>query len=203
MKKIGLYLFMIIFILVMSWEYQREVSASLIEKDVIPENALRLRILANSDNPQDQWLKREVRDSVVQEVLDWVDKVDSLEEAEEKITQSMEELEMVVQETIESSGFEYPFSIKYGQITFPAKLYGDQFYPAGEYNGVLITIGEGQGDNWWCVLFPPLCFVDFGTGEVLDPDQEEAQEGKEQTEQKVEVRFFLVDLFDKIKSMFV
>lgn len=208
--RLFVYLIVIAMVLVMSWEHNQEVAASLLEQEIIPEEALRLRVLAHSDHPQDQWLKREVRDTVIEQVLTWVEDVENVEEAESEIVAQLNELEDLVQETIAKHGFSYSFTLEYGSIPFPAKLYGNHFYPAGEYTGLLITIGEGQGDNWWCVLFPPLCFVDFGTGEVIDPDQtfgSVEQEGNEETAEKdgsvIEIRFFLLDLFLKIKSLFV
>lgn len=219
-RRIWLYFLVIIFMLWISWEYEQEVSASLLEasflseEQIIPEQSLRLRVLANSDHPRDQWLKQEVRDGVIREVSEWLADVDSLERAEEELQQSLPQIEQVVQQVLSKRGADYPFSVEYGSILFPAKLYGQEYYPAGEYQGLLITLGAGQGDNWWCVLFPPLCFVDFGTGEVIDPDQEFADEkgqkdheaaNKESTAtgQEVEVRFFLVEWLLKIKSLFV
>lgn len=208
--RLLVYILFIALVLVASWEYNREAAASLLEQELIPEEALRLRVLAHSDHPRDQWLKQKVRDAIIEQVLTWVEDVDSLEEAEREILAQLDELEERVQETIAQHGFTYSFTLEYGSIPFPAKLYGPYFYPAGEYTGLLVTIGAGQGDNWWCVLFPPLCFVDFGTGEVIDPDQtfgsvEEGQDDQkaEQEESGIEIRFFLLELFLKIKSLFV
>jgi stage II sporulation protein R len=196
MKKMTVYLCMCLIILVMSWEYQRGVSASVMtDTSVIPEEAMRLRILANSDTPQDQWLKREIRDEVVQEITIWVEDLKNIDQAREEVQLSLDDIDKLVKEAIESRGFTYAAEVEYGEITFPSKLYGNKLYPAGQYEGLLITIGEGQGDNWWCVLFPPLCFVDFGTGA--------GEENGEETKSEVEVRFFLAEVFQKIKSIFV
>jgi stage II sporulation protein R len=218
MKRMTVYLCMCLLILVMSWEYQRGVSASVMTAtSEIPEEALRLRILANSDTPQDQWLKREIRDEVVKQITIWVKDLKDIDEARDEVQLSLEDIDSLVKEAIESRGFAYSAEVEYGEITFPSKLYGNKLYPAGQYEGLLITIGEGQGDNWWCVLFPPLCFVDFGTGEVTDSEQEAEENQKdesdpgaaavgavnsEETKSEVKVRFFLVDMFQKIKSFF-
>jgi stage II sporulation protein R len=220
MRKLTIYLLTSLLVLVISWENQRSVSASLLDSpsinsprinqnNVIPDQAMRLRILANSDSPQDQWLKREIRDAVVAQVSEWVEELETIEVARAEVQHSMEELEAIVEQTIQGNGFNYSYKIEYGQIEFPTKLYGNKLYPAGEYEGLLITIGTGQGDNWWCVLFPPLCFVDFGTGEVLDPDQEakelgDAQQLNESASQvdQIEVRFFLVEIINKVKNFF-
>jgi len=223
MRKIHIYLIASLLVLVMSWEYQRNVAASILSQPAteaslnvaIPEEAIRLRILAQSDSPRDQWLKREVRDEVVAHITDWVQQLESMEEARLLVEQSLPRIEQLVQEVIKERGFTYTSTVEYGQISFPAKLYGNQFYPAGEYEGLLITIGAGQGDNWWCVLFPPLCFVDYGTGTAVETkeeskDQESAQEietaqakSSEDKKETVEVRFFFAELFGKIKNLFV
>lgn len=193
----------------MSWESQRSVAASIMtESKVIPEDSIRLRVLAHSDTPQDQWLKREVRDVVVQQMSIWAEEAEDIDEAREHIELGLVALNERVQEEIRKRGFTYTSLVEYDQIPFPSKLYGNQFYPAGEYEGLLITIGAGQGENWWCVLFPPLCFVDFGTGEVLDPDQEaREQQGKSlaapsEAEGEIEVRFFVLELIEKVKAWF-
>jgi len=224
--RLGIYLITSLLVLVMSWEYQKSISASVVGSATaanqsqtieIPEESMRLRILANSDSVQDQWLKREVRDQVVSQLNEWVQEMKTLEEAREHVKLSLPELEEIVGKTIKDRGFTYEFSVEYGQIEFPSKLYGNKLYPAGEYEGLLIKIGEAQGDNWWCVLFPPLCFVDFGTEEEdkekesvkaanVDKDVENKEEMKNEKEEKegkqVEVRFFLVELFLKIKGFF-
>jgi stage II sporulation protein R len=225
MRKLTIYLCTCALVLVMSWEYQRGVSASVVtDTSVIPEEAMRLRILANSDTAQDQWLKREIRDEVVQEITNRVIDLKDIDQAREKVQLSLDDIDKLVKEVIKSRGFTYSAEIEYGEITFPSKLYGNKLYPAGQYEGLLITIGAGQGDNWWCVLFPPLCFVDFGTGEAVNPDQaaqkkqsvavsetasttaEADIEGKAvavgESDSDVEVRFFLVDIFQKIKALF-
>ncbi|MDQ0339397.1 stage II sporulation protein R [Caldalkalibacillus uzonensis] len=224
-QRVCAYVLTGLMIVVMSWEYQRVTASSLVMTTEIPEESLRLRILANSDSPHDQWLKEEVRNEVVELITTWVNGMDDIDDAREVIAGSLAELERVVGQTIQSRGFNYTFSVSYGEIPFPTKLYGSRLYPAGKYEGVLITIGAGQGENWWCVLFPPLCFVDFGTGDVLEMDQEGDEQPTESeqslfdsteqesdlllteendlAQQEVEVRFFLVDLFDKVKNLFV
>jgi stage II sporulation protein R len=104
----------------------------------------------------------------------------------------------------------YGSQVEMGLIPFPTKLYGNRLYPAGDYEGLLITLGAGQGENWWCVLFPPLCFVDFGSGEALvdenesdAEDQNSSAQGQEEEQKEIEVRFFLVELFMKIKNYFI
>ncbi|WP_067728502.1 stage II sporulation protein R [Oceanobacillus damuensis] len=164
---------------------------------VIPDEAIRLRILANSDDEADQELKRMVRDNVNEQVTEWVQHITDIEEARKLIESRIDELEVIVEETIEKAGRDNEYNVEYGKnVTFPTKLYGSFLYPAGEYEAILITIGEGKGANWWCVLFPPLCFLDFFNGtsvaeaDTVEDEMETPEEGEE-----TEVKFFLFEWF--------
>lgn len=224
-QRIVLYVFTALLLVTMSWEYERDVAASVVTEGVIPDESIRLRVLAHDDSAEEQWLKRQVRDAVVQEIHGWAREVHTVEEARKKMAASLGEIESLVRETIEASGMEHSFTVEFGDVQFPSKLYGSQFYPAGVYEALLITIGEGQGANWWCVLFPPLCFVDFGSGEAQQTDADDAaySDGKaeEEAERKsmtsglaadaevdtddaggVEVRFFVIEVFNQLKSFF-
>ncbi|MDR6225496.1 stage II sporulation protein R [Desmospora profundinema] len=142
-------------------------------EQAVPDRAIRLRILANSDSLQDQALKRNVRDAVIREMDNWSKKPRSIEEARDTIQNELPRIERLAKETLREHGSNQTVKIQYGMVPFPTKLYGDQVYPAGEYEALLITIGEGKGDNWWCVLFPPLCFVDMSNGDAV-PESESA-----------------------------
>lgn len=162
---------------------------------VIPDEAIRLRILAHSDNEEDQTLKRLVRDRVNEEITTWVEEITDIEQARQLIEQRIPEVESIVKEVLEESEVNQEFEVKYGNnVSFPAKVYGSYVYPAGEYEAVLITIGEGKGDNWWCVLFPPLCFLDFSTGtNAVSAEEAHREEMKEDEDDEPEVTFFLFE----------
>ncbi|PTX62499.1 stage II sporulation protein R [Melghirimyces profundicolus] len=180
------------------------------ENGEIPQQAIRLRILANSDSEPDQRLKQRVRDEIIKEIETWADKPQSLEEARLMIRSRLPLLRIIAHKTVKESGFRYPVKVEFGKVPFPTKLYGDQVYPAGKYEALLITIGEGKGGNWWCVLFPPLCFVDMSNGDaVRDSDARitagramaapaEQEPGRE--EEKAEVRFFILDSLQEFFS---
>lgn len=136
----------------------------------IPQDAIRLRILANSDSPADQVVKRQVRDAVNQNITQWVQNLKSSSEAEQVIQQHLPELRQVVSQTLKRVHADPSFRIKIGQADFPTKMYGTYVYPAGRYHALVITLGSGQGANWWCVLFPPLCFLDFSNSEAVSPE---------------------------------
>jgi stage II sporulation protein R len=163
------YIAFAIILLITCWEANREhgvVYASGADKasegfsnDSIPQESIRLRILANSDSPSDQWIKREVRDAIVEQMNTWVGEPKGIEEARAIVRSHLPELNELVGETLRKNGFSYSYEAELGTVPFPAKLYGNQLYPAGDYEALRVSIGSAEGQNWWCVLFPPLCFV--------------------------------------------
>lgn len=166
---------------------------------VIPDEAIRLRILANSDSDRDQAVKRTVRDAVNASISKWVKDISDINEARDVIQAKLPEIKAIVAETLKEADKDQTFKVKYGpNVTFPTKLYGSFIYPAGEYEAVLITIGKGKGANWWCVLFPPLCFLDFanGTSVATAKASDEKPEPVEKEEEEVETKFFLFEFFD-------
>ncbi|OIU67761.1 stage II sporulation protein R [Rossellomorea aquimaris] len=144
---------------------KQEITAQ--EPMVIPQEAIRLRILANSDLEKDQNVKRLVRDEVNKEITKWVGNLTSQEEAKKIIKTGLPELQTIAENVVAAEGLDQEVKIDFGKVQFPTKLYGEYLYPAGEYEAVLITLGEGEGANWWCVLYPPLCFLDFSTGNAV------------------------------------
>lgn len=169
---------------------------------VIPDDAIRLRILANSDHDDDQELKHLIRDEVSAEISDWVEDMTHIDDARELIEERIPYIQEIAEKVVEQEAEGYDVDVEYGKnVTFPRKLYGSYIYPEGEYEAVLITVGEGEGSNWWCVLFPPLCFLDFSFGTSVDEDDsaeeellaKEEEEKEEKEEKPVTVRFFLFE----------
>ncbi|WP_113930550.1 stage II sporulation protein R [Bacillus sp. P14.5] len=157
------------------------------EVQVIPNEAIRLRILADSDKEEDQAVKRLIRDRVNEEITEWVESLVSLEEARSTIKAGLPELQEIAEQVMEEEGLSQSVNVEFGKVDFPTKLYGQFLYPAGEYEAILITLGSGQGANWWCVLYPPLCFLDFSSGTaVRSPGFESTAEASE-VEQEVNV----------------
>ncbi|UFJ40190.1 stage II sporulation protein R [Brevibacillus humidisoli] len=161
------YLLFALLIGMMSWENQLE-AASLADPGPIPEQSIRLRIIANSDSFRDQWLKREVRDAIIDQVNQWVEEVRSIDQARSQVATRLPELQQLVERTIRERGFRYQADVQFGQVAFPTKLYGSYVYPAGQYEALLVRLGEAKGQNWWCVLFPPLCFIDMSNGDAIE-----------------------------------
>ncbi|GEN34462.1 MULTISPECIES: stage II sporulation protein R [Aneurinibacillus] len=194
MKKYYL-LFFALFLLLMSWESQKEALAVFAD-NMVPEQSIRLRILANSDTPEDQQLKRQVRDRVIESVKGWAGGAESFDDARIVISNHLPELQRIVDETIKEKGFSYASRVELAPTDFPTKMYGTQVFPAGQYEAVRITIGNAEGKNWWCVLFPPLCFVDITNG---DAQQKQADADRQKKDgNQIQVRFFLVELFHKL-----
>ncbi|MFD2368457.1 stage II sporulation protein R [Brevibacillus sp. GCM10020057] len=153
-----------VLMLMMSWEGQLS-SANVVDNGPIPQESIRLRIIANSDSFQDQWLKREVRDAVIAQMDTWVKDIGTFQDAKKVVAANLPVLQQVVDETIRDRGFSYKAVVDFGQVPFPTKLYGAYVYPAGNYTALRVQIGEAKGQNWWCVLFPPLCFIDMSNGD--------------------------------------
>jgi len=197
MKKVIFFVF-IFFILFLSTptqtaSHQANAGENDEEYQVIPDEAIRLRILAHSDSKQDQALKYAVRDRVNEEITDWVKHMTDIDKARDLIASRTAEIEKVVEDVMEEKeGDVRDYQVEYGKnVDFPTRQYGSYVYPAGEYEAVLITLGEGNGANWWCVLFPPLCFLDFSKEASAEEEDAEEQENKEETE----VKFFLFEWF--------
>ncbi|MBN9655253.1 stage II sporulation protein R [Halobacillus litoralis] len=192
-----LFLSLSIIIAVLPWGQQSQAQP---EFQVIPDEAIRLRILADSNDQADQKVKRMVRDEVNAEITEWVAELTSIEAARELIQGRLPELQEIVGQTLEKEGIQQDYTVDYdSNVQFPTKLYGSFIYPAGEYEAILITLGEGEGDNWWCVLFPPLCFLDFSNGTSV-AEAEEVTEEEVEKEEEEEVQFFVVKIWESIFS---
>lgn len=165
---------------------------------IIPKEAVRLRILANSDSDKDQALKRKVRDEVKAQIDGWVADLTSFEEAHKFIQSHILEIEKTVANTLKKEGSKDSFQVKFSKnVKFPTKVYGNFIYPAGEYEAVLITIGEGEGANWWCVLFPPMCFLDFSSGTAVRKEEHVVKAESPEEEQVKQTDEEVVDTEEK------
>ncbi|CAM4220759.1 stage II sporulation protein R [Paenibacillus phoenicis] len=221
-KKIALIFFSIV-MLMMSWEGQMVDTAAAAGSQAvisqIPQESIRLRILANSDGAADQLVKRRVRDAVVEQMNGWVAQLEnpqSLEEARQVIREHLPAIEEQVGQTLKQYGKNYDYQVELGTVPFPTKMYGGAVYPAGDYEALRVTLGEGKGKNWWCVLFPPLCFIDAGSGDALAKDAGAvttatakasaagaAGDAVQVEPEETEVRFFLWDMLVKLWNWIV
>ncbi len=138
-------------------------------EEKIYESVLRLHVLANSDGEADQALKLLVRDEILKEYGPLLAKEGDIEGSIEKINALLPAVQKTAEEVVKREGYAYTVSCSFGEEKYPERQYGDYAFPAGTYLSLRISIGEGVGQNWWCVLFPPLC-LDMAKGEVLTDD---------------------------------
>lgn len=136
----------------------------------------RLHVVANSDKEEDQELKLDVKKTVVDYLSRRLGSGADLEESREYVLENLPEIEQAALKTIEEQGKDYPISAVVEKTYFPDKTYGDCTFPAGEYEALNIRIGKGEGKNWWCVLYPSLCFIDDTWGIVSREKKEELRE---------------------------
>ncbi len=145
MKKVIIILFLISIISIFTSK----------NKDIIiPNNAIRFRVIANSNSLGDQQEKTIIKNNIEKEVYNLINKETKTNDVREVIQDNMEEINDIMQK------YNVKYNINYGINYFPAKNYKGIIYPAGDYESLVITLGEGLGDNFWCVLFPPLCLID-------------------------------------------
>lgn len=143
------------------------------------DNMLRVRVIANSNSEYDQKIKNEVSNNLKIKLYNLLKEEETKEDARKKINDNMSVLSNSVKESLKD--IDYSYTINYGYNYFPEKEYNGKTYKEGKYESLLVTLGKGEGDNWWCVLFPPLCLI-------------EAEESKED----VEYSSFFKTIFDKI-----
>lgn len=169
--------FIIVFILVLGFFFIQ------VDKNIlIPEDAIRFRVIANSNLESDQEIKKIVSRELQKELYDRMKDVENADMARNLLKNNTSTLEKSVEKTLLQNNMNPIFDINYGMNYFPEKIYNGVEYRAGEYESLVVTLGEGAGDNWWCVLFPPLCLM-------------EAEEVKDS--EKIEYKFFVQELIDK------
>jgi len=141
-------------------------------KENIEQKLIRLHVVANSDSPEDQSLKRRVKDQIIKEMSIKLKDAKNIDETRRIIKENIPEIEKIAQKEVQKSGKNYPVKAVLGIFSFPTKSYGPITLPAGNYEALKIVIGEGKGSNWWCVLFPPLCFIDVTHAVPADAEKE-------------------------------
>lgn len=149
---------------------QSTVSAEAALPPLAPESLIRFHVVANSDSEMDQDIKRAVRDAILEDVSPRLGRSHSLEQSRELLKEMLPEMNLKAQAVVRDWGQAYPVRTEYGKASFPTKSYGSLILPAGEYEAVRILIGEAVGANWWCVLFPPLCFIDIDQATAVPVD---------------------------------
>ena len=139
----------------------------------IASNIIRFHVRAESDSKEDQWLKLQVKEAVLAYISPVLSKSQSVDESRQLLYNESENIRNVAAATLRSLGDESDVNVYFENCYFPMKTYGDMTFPPGEYEAFRVDIGEAQGKSWWCVLYPPLCFVDAVYGEVPEESKEE------------------------------
>ena len=140
------------------------------------DEVLRFHVLANSDTKEDQNLKMKVKDQVIGYLEETMGpETESLDETKEFVKAHIPEIEKEAKKIVEQEGYSYPVKVRLEKTDFPEKTYGDVTFPAGTYEALRIEIGNGDGKNWWCVLYPNLCFIDTVHAVVPEKGKEKLQ----------------------------
>ncbi len=146
----------------------------------ISQSVFRLHVLANSNSEEDQNLKLKVRDALLDYMNELCLNCSTKEEAINIANEHKYEFQEIAERTIKENGYDYSVKININNFYFPTKNYGDISLPAGYYDALRVGIGEAKGQNWWCVMFPSLCFIDVTSGVVDDEAKENLEENMEE-----------------------
>ena len=203
-KKIFLILILfIIYLLLSAFSYTNAVSTDL------ANNVFRLHVIANSNSQEDQELKYVVRDELIAYMNSICKDISSKNDAIRIANENKNEFYNIAKKVILDNGFNYEVNIEIGNFSFPTKTYGDISLPAGFYDALKVEIGKASGKNWWCVMFPSLCFVDVSNGIVPEESKEDLESNLQEEDynliasDKVEykVKFKLVELLENAKMI--
>lgn len=203
-SKINLILFILLlaFIFVSAFSYSQAVSSNL------SNSVFRLHVLANSDSEEDQSLKYKVRDKVIEYMKTLVNTNMKKSEIIDIVNSHLDDFRDIAESVIHENNYDYNVNVEVGNYEFPTKTYGDISFPAGYYDSLRIKIGKATGHNWWCVMFPPLCFVDVTSGIVPEDSKDNLKDNLSQEDYSIisqdtataQFKFKIVELFDKITS---
>ena len=173
MKKILVFMLSIMVIFFSNFSYGNlsYKSTSTMQND-ISNKIIRFHVLANSDSIEDQSLKLKIKDEVIKYMMPKLDESNSIDESRKILKENDKEIKKIAGNIIEKNGYKYSVNTYLGQEQFPIKTYGNITLPQGQYEAYEIVIGNGKGQNWWCVMFPPLCFVDVTKGEISKKETE-------------------------------
>ena len=170
------------------------------ECEKIRDSVLRLHILANSDSPEDQQVKLMVRDALLASGTEIFSGKTNVSDAEEILSNEKEKLVETTNKVLKDNGFDYIANIGFAEEYFTTRTYEDYTLPAGKYRAIKVVLGEGEGHNWWCVMFPPLCLpAAAGNTEI---DLYITKEGGSiiRSKPQYEIRFKLIEIIESIKN---
>ena len=196
-----------IYIALLSFNYSKAVSSNL------SDSVFRLHIIANSDSSADQELKLKVRDNIINYMNTLTSNSSDKKDVISMVNNHLDSFKEIALNTIKGNGYNYDVNIEIGNFHFPTKSYGDISFPAGNYDALKIEIGDAIGQNWWCVLFPPLCFVNSSTGVVPDDSKNTLKENinsesyeiisegnKSNNTSDIKIKFKIIEFFNNFRK---
>lgn len=197
-KFIVIFILFLLFILISSYSYANSISKEL------SSNIFRLHIIANSDSKEDQELKLKIRDNIISYLNTKTKECATKKEVTKIISDNIYELQKIAIKTIKENGYDYNVTLEIGNFYFPTKYYGNISMPSGNYDALKIKVGDGNGQNWWCSLFPALCFTEVPNG-IVDKKTENILKNNLNLEEfelltskstTTKIKFKLIELFN-------
>ena len=168
--------------------------------DDLRQNVLRLHIIANSDSDADQQLKLKIRDQILAKTDGLFLNSENLEDAKTTIINNLPYFEEIANDVIKENGFDYTATVTFGTSEFDTRYYEDFTLPAGEYESLIITLGNGDGQNWWCVVYPTVCVPAASKGDLSDTAKDKSTQIAKGGKRYV-MRFKTVEIYEKIKKL--
>lgn len=196
---LSLIILFILFFIVTAYSYATNIS------DGLSQDIFRLHILANSDSTEDQALKLKVRDAIIDYMKEISNNTDNKQNVIAISQSHIIDFKNIAKQIIEENGYNYDVNVEIGNFYFPTKYYGNISLPAGNYDALKIEIGEAKGQNWWCSLFPPLCFISISSGVIDEKGDAYLKENLSEEEyalvtgdsNEIEFKFKIVEMFNK------
>lgn len=197
-----------LYIALLSFNYSQAISSNL------SDSVFRLHIIANSDSSADQELKLKVRDNIIKYMNTLTASSSNKSEVITIASNHLDSFKDIALNTIKENGYNYDVNVEIGNFYFPTKTYGDISFPSGDYDALKIEIGDAIGQNWWCVLFPPLCFVNSSTGIVSEDSKNVLKENinsesyeiisdgnnSENTTSDIKIKFKIIEFFNNFRK---
>ena len=187
-----------------------------LDYDEVKNSLIRFHVIANSDSDEDQNLKIKVKNEVIDYLYPYLNDSGSLDESREIIQSKMSDVQCIAEKVIKDNNYNYGVKVQLSRENFPEKSYGNIVLPQGNYEAFRIIIGSGQGRNWWCVMFPPLCFVDESKAEVeydkveerinsenkadtvSEYENKESDDDKSDSDDNIQIKFKFVEIFKNL-----
>lgn len=174
MKRIVIIILIVLFCTNLIWFYNKNDDVFAVNlgsetkttQQSIAKKIIRFHILGNSDSNEDQALKLKVRDKVLEYIAPLMSKCTNIEESRQVLESENKKIRQIAQQVVNANGYSYIVKTELSKVEFPVKIYGAIVLPQGQYEAYRILLGNAEGHNWWCVMFPPLCFTDITKGNV-------------------------------------